>query len=76
MRYSNNACYNCNQSHRHVFSMQAFSIAEGTIKWLQADENDRPRSECDIAEVTSGSVSVVTSGIHSEVTLHLLVEDI
>jgi len=60
MRYSNNACYNCNQSHRHVFSMQAFSIAEGTIKWLQADENDRPRSECDIAEVTSGSVAEVT----------------
>jgi len=34
------------------------------------------RSEYDIAEVTSGSVALVTFGSHSEVTLHMLVEDI
>jgi len=69
----------------HSLSLQAFSISEGTIEWLLEDENDRPRYRIRIAEVTpvgkkfaevtSGSVAVVTYGSHSEVTLHMLIEE-
>jgi len=52
------------------------SLIEVAPKWhISSRRESLRRSECDIAEVTSKSVAVVTSGSHSEITLHLLVED-
>jgi len=53
---------------------QAFSIAEGTIKWLQEDENDRPRYRIRIAEVTPIGKKCATSATLLEVTSALLLE--
>jgi len=52
------------------------TLREGPPKWyISSRRESLPRSECDIAEVTSGSVAVVTYGSHSKVTLHMFVED-
>jgi len=55
-------------------ALQAFSIAEGTIKWLQKDENDRPRYRIRIAEVTSVGKKCATTATLLEVTSALLLE--
>jgi len=71
-------------SPKSLLKVSPKSLLEVSPKWLRevppkwhisSRRESLPRSKCDIAEVTSGSVAVVTSASHSEVTLHMLVED-
>jgi len=54
--------------------LHAFSNAEGTIKWLLEDKNDRPRYRIRIAEVTPFRKKCATSATLLEVTSALLLE--
>jgi len=64
-------------SPKELLEVSPKSLIEVPPKWhISSRQESLPRSDCDIAEVTSKSVAVVTSGSYSEVTLHLLVEDI